>query len=246
LFISFFYLSILVQDILVILFLLGGVLFSNRRKKLSTAGAWQGGLIGLLIYAGSGLPGLTFLAGFFILGTIVTSWKNQLKEEMGLAEKTGMRKGSQVWANAGVAVLAAVLSIIFPGYREIFLVAIASAFSSATADTVSSELGNLYGKRFFHILSFREDRRGLDGVVSMEGFLFGLAGSFCIAGLYAITRNIGPAFWIIVIAGTLGNILDSVLGAALERKQVIGNDTVNFLNTLFAGLTGFIFYLSIT
>ena len=243
-FIKFFHLYILLQDLLVILFLLAGVLFSISRKKLTPAGAWQGGLIGLFIYAGSGLPGLSFLTVFFILGTMATSWKSKVKEEMGLAEKTGMRKGSQVWANAGVAVLASLFSIIFTNYHEAFLVVIASVFSSAAADTVSSELGSLYGKRFFHILSFRKDSRGLDGVVSKEGFLFGLAGSFCIAGLYAIFRNIGPAFWIIVMAGTLGNIMDSVLGAALERKQMIGNDTVNFLNTLFAGLTGFILYLS--
>ena len=245
-FTRFFHLSILVQDLLVNLFLLAGVLYSTKRKKLTPAAAWQGGIIGLLIYAGSDLPGLSFLAGFFILGTIATSYKSKVKEEMGLAEKTGRRKGSQVWANAGVAVLAAVFSLIFPACHEAFLVAIASAFSSATADTVSSELGSLYGKRFFHILSFKRDKRGLDGVVSKEGFLFGLAGSFCIAGLYAITSSSGQAFWIIVIAGTLGNIMDSVLGAALERKQMMGNDMVNFLNTLFAGLTGFIFYLSIS
>jgi uncharacterized membrane protein len=47
---------------------------------------------------------------------------------------------------------------------------------------------------------------------------------------------------VIVFAGVMGNLADSVLGAALERRHYIGNDTVNFLNTLFAALVAGIFY----
>jgi uncharacterized membrane protein len=38
------------------------------------------------------------------------------------------------------------------------------------------------------------------------------------------------------VAGIFGNLCDSILGASLERKQFIGNNTVNFLNTLFAAI----------
>jgi uncharacterized membrane protein len=42
----------------------------------------------------------------------------------------------------------------------------------------------------------------------------------------------------------MGNLADSVLGATLERQHKMGNDTVNFLNTLFAALVaGFLYYL---
>jgi uncharacterized membrane protein len=36
------------------------------------------------------------------------------------------------------------------------------------------------------------------------------------------------------LAGTVGNLFDSVLGASLERKKVVGNNLVNFLNTVVA------------
>jgi uncharacterized membrane protein len=47
--------------------------------------------------------------------------------------------------------------------------------------------------------------------------------------------------WIIV-AGTIGNLADSILGASLERKGFIKNDVVNFLNTLFAAIASLMLY----
>jgi uncharacterized protein (TIGR00297 family) len=79
-------------------------------------------------------------------------------------------------------------------------------------------------------------------VISLEGTLAGLAGSLLIA-------IIGFAFYpslqtivIILIAGTAGNISDSLLGATLERKGKIGNDVVNFLNTLISVIIAFLIY----
>ena len=45
---------------------------------------------------------------------------------------------------------------------------------------------------------------------------------------------------VIIIAGTIGNIADSLLGATLEKKQAIKNDAVNFLNTSVAAFLAFI------
>ena len=45
----------------------------------------------------------------------------------------------------------------------------------------------------------------------------------------------------IVIAGFIGNIADSVLGATIERTGSVGNDMVNFINTAVgAGVCVFI------
>ena len=116
----------------------------------------------------------------------------------------------------------------------IFSLIIASAFSSAAADTLSSELGTVYGKNFFNILSFKREERGLNGVVSFEGLLIGFAGSVIVAIIYAIGFGWNAAFFWIIIAGTAGNIADSVMGASLERKGMLGNNVVNFLNTVCA------------
>jgi uncharacterized protein (TIGR00297 family) len=114
----------------------------------------------------------------------------------------------------------------------------AAAFASATADTLSSELGNVCGSRYYNILSFRKDMRGLNGVISLEGTLCGVAGSLLIALIFSAGFGWSIRVTaIITLAGTIGNIFDSLLGATFERRHWIGNDAVNFLNTAIAALS---------
>ena len=48
-------------------------------------------------------------------------------------------------------------------------------------------------------------------------------------------------FWI-VVGGTIGNIADSLLGANLERRKLLNNNAVNFLNTLIGALVALMLY----
>lgn len=226
------------SDIPVLLFLIVGATAAVYRKKLTPAAGMTGALTGAAIYAGGGYPGLLLLALFFLLGTAATSWKKEKKLGLkGNAAHESTRTPGQVIANAGVAALAGIGTLSFPEHKPLFLLLMAAALSSATADTLSSELGMVYGRRFYHLLTLQPDERGLDGVVSLEGTLIGIAGSILIAAAYVLTTpaTIGN-FVIVVLAGTFGNLLDSVLGASLERKGMITNNTVNFLNTLAAAL----------
>lgn len=120
----------------------------------------------------------------------------------------------------------------FPQKAVVFNLIIAGSLSAATADTLSSELGNIYGRRYYNILSFKKDQRGLNGVISLEGTLCGVAGSILTGIVYAVGFGWGQSFFWIVIAGTIGNLADSVLGATLERRGYLNNNAVNFLNTL--------------
>ena len=185
------------------------------------------------------------MGAFFILATAATMWQLKRKEQYALAEEqSGQRTANQVIANAGVAAIAGVLCLLFPAYSFVFRLAMASAFSSATADTLSSELGNVYGKQFFNVLSFQKDTRGLDGVISLEGTLAGLTGSILIAFIFMMGWGWQLSyFMIIVVSGTLGNLADSVMGALFERRGWLRNNTVNFLNTLLAAAAACLLYL---
>lgn len=221
-----------------------GMIFSVLAKKLSLFASITGGILAFLIFFGLGATGVVLLTAFFILASAATSWRYHEKKKMALHEAgDGVRSSIQVMANAGAATISAILSMTFPEYKYLFLLIAAGSFSAATADTVSSELGNLYGKRFYNILNFRDDIKGLDGVVSLEGTLAGIAGSTLIALVYSFFQGFGNDFFWIIIAGTFGNISDSVLGASLERKKVLGNDAVNFCNTVIGGLTALAFML---
>jgi len=228
--------------VLVILFL--GVAGRIGFRKLSKAGAITGGCLALLLYVGIGLPGLIMLATFFIAGTVATAAGRPEKEKLGIAEKNkGERTTGQVLANGGVAALAGLLAIIKHKHPVIWQLAAAAALSSATADTLSSELGSIFGRRFYNILTFKKEAKGLDGVISLEGTLLGAAGAGILALLYGISFGMDESVWFVVIAGIAGNLADSLLGATLERKHIIGNDTVNLGNTLFGAITAMLLYL---
>ncbi len=220
----------LLNNVSIFLVVSAGALISVRLKKLTPLGGLAGIVVAMLVYTGGGYNGLGMLAAFFILGTLATSWRK--KEKTGASARTM----GQVFANGGVAALAGLGILLFPGHRHMLSLVMAASLASAAADTLSSELGMVYGRRYWNILTWKPDRRGLDGVISIEGLLIGMMGSVVIAGIYALDHGWDRTLWIIVLSGTVGNLIDSVLGASLERKGYVGNDMVNFLNTLAAGI----------
>ncbi|MBC7915937.1 MAG: DUF92 domain-containing protein [Pyrinomonadaceae bacterium] len=229
-------------DLYVILFILIAVLFSITTGKLTFGAAVLGGILSIIIFKGTGLTSLLMLSAFFVLGSIATSWRFEEKASFRDGESK-RRNGGQVWANAGMAAILACFAIFFSDCSDLLKCMIAGVFASATADTLSSELGNLYGKSFYNVITLKRDKRGLDGVISLEGTLIGLVGSVIIATIYSIANGWTVHFYWIIIAGTLGNFTDSFLGASLERKNRITNNTVNFLNTVSA--TFFIWLIQI-
>ena len=209
------------------------MLMSVLKKKLTVMAALAGGLLAGIIFTGAGFTGIWLLAAFFILGVSATGWKFNIKTKDGLAEKRqGKRNAGQVLANAGVAALLALLAIYNTADAAMLNLMLAAGFSAATADTLSSELGNIYGRRYYHILSFKKMQRGVNGAVSIQGTVAGILGSAVIALVYALgTGWNAPHFLIIIVAGTAGNIADSILGLTLENKGLLNNNAVNFLNT---------------
>lgn len=205
--------------------------------KLTTHAAALGCVVAIIIFFGSGCISLVLMAVFFVLSTVATGWKRKTKEQLHIAERDkGKRRASQVFANAGVAAIASGFALIYANNSFVFQLIVAASFSSAIADTLSSELGSVYGKNCYHILSFKKEQRGMDGAISLEGTIIGIIGSTIIAVIFSLFTESISAFFIITVAGTIGNLSDSVLGATLERKGMIKNDVVNFINTVIAAL----------
>lgn len=223
--------------ILIAALLTSAAYLSVRLRKLTIAGGVAGAIVGFLVFGSGALSGLLMLTAFFILGTLATSWKKteklRFKPE---SDRTVKRDAWQVLANGGVAAILGLLAMIMPSESNMFRLMMAASLASATADTLSSELGMIYGRRFFNVLTFKKEQKGLDGVISVEGLLIGIIGSAIIAAIYLAWRRDISLFWWIIVCGTIGNLADSVLGALLERKGLIGNNLVNFLNTLTAAI----------
>lgn len=235
---------------IIAILLLTGMVLSVRFRKLTLPAALAGGAVGWIIFAGAGIFAFIELTTFFLLGTLATSWKRKEKHSIDGEGLVGeRRKTGQVLANAGAAaILALIAGFSGPGHKHFLQLMIAGSFASATADTLSSELGTVYGRRFYHSLTWKRDTRGLDGVISLEGTLIGLAGAGIIAGIYIagieqasvqvsyLLTEMFTDTLIIILAGGFGNFMDSVLGATLERKGILNNDWVNFCSTALAAL----------
>ncbi|OMP79092.1 MULTISPECIES: DUF92 domain-containing protein [unclassified Chitinophaga] len=218
----------LFNTIIILTVLIIVAVLSIITKKLTVAAGIAAIVVGWVIFAGAGYVGELQLFTFFVLSVLATRHGRLLKGK----DHGEIRDVWQVFANGGVAAILAVLAMIDYNHTELYTLMIAGSLAAATADTLSSELGMVYGRRTFNILTFRREEKGLDGVISIEGTLIGAFGAFIIAFIYMWDRSL----WVITLAGVGGNVIDSVLGATLERRKMIGNSTVNFLNTLAGGL----------
>jgi uncharacterized protein (TIGR00297 family) len=114
-------------------------------------------------------------------------------------------------------------------------VVILAVLAEATADTVSSEIGQAFGGMPILLTTFRKVEPGTDGAFSVTGTAAGIIAAAIVAdaGVWSMRLH-ADEFWIAFAAGTLGLFFDSLLGATLERRGYIGNDLVNFSSTAFA------------
>ncbi|MEM6261017.1 MAG: DUF92 domain-containing protein [Bacteroidota bacterium] len=208
-------------------------------KKIDAVGAAVGVVLTYAMFLGGGWQGIGLMFTFFVLGSLASRFRKSEKINAGLEqENAGKRTLINALANGGIAGLCGLVAWIVPEHQSEFVVAMTASITSALGDTCSSELGNVWGKRYIHIFTFKADQRGKDGVISLEGSLAGISGSLFIALMFG-----GPSWLIIWVAGILGNVMDSLLGGSFQQKGLLDNDLVNLLSTLFAALIAYFFYL---
>lgn len=214
---------------------LAGAAYAARTVDLS--GVVAGFLLGTAIYGLLDWRGFLLLLAFFVLGSACTKFGYAQKKAARLAqEKGGRRSAKHAVANAGVAAACALFAAA-TDVPELFALAFAGAFATAAADTASSEIGQVLGRRTYLPTTFQPVPRGTEGAVSLEGTLAGIAASAVIAGLGA---TLGLFSWagagVVVVAAFLGSMFESVVGAALSKRQLLDNEALNFLNTLVGAL----------
>lgn len=209
-------------------------------RGVSRSGAIAGAAVSFVLYLCAGPGAFVTLVCVFVLATIATRFGYARKRARGTGEKSGGRTASQVLANLGVAGLAALFFALWHG--PVVLVALSAALAEAAADTVSSECGQAMRDHAWLITTWRTVPAGTDGGISVAGTLAGAVAAFVVAVICVsvglISRNAALLVW---VSGVLGMLFDSVLGASLERRKLLNNDTVNFLSTVAAALLVVVF-----
>jgi uncharacterized protein (TIGR00297 family) len=232
----------------------------RKLRAATVGGAAFGGMICLLITFWTGIrtisvvrSGLAPLVLLFLLTFLATRAGRQRKTRAGLAEKRQGRSAAQIIANLSVAGIFASLRAAWLVNGEtslplgsailIMKAGCVAALVEATADTVSSEIGQAFGGNPLLIAGLRRVEPGTDGAVTLLGSCAGIAAGtlVAIAGGWAIHLSLGAVLTALG-AGICGLFFDSFLGATVERRGWIGNDLVNFSSTLFAAALAAVVY----
>lgn len=210
---------------------------AHRLRALDRGGWFASSLVGGAILAFLGWRGYMLLLLFFLMGTAATRVGYRRKELQGIAqEDEGQRTAWNVLANGAVAAGCALFAVVSP-FHALFALAFAGALAAANADTLESEIGQLRGGPTVLITTLERVPVGTDGGISLVGTMAGALGSLVVAvcggflGLY-------PAGLVgaVALAGWVATLLESFVGASLERRGYLGNDAVNLFNTLAGGL----------
>jgi uncharacterized protein (TIGR00297 family) len=85
------------------------------------------------------------------------------------------------------------------------------------------------------LTSWKPVSPGVDGGVSVRGTLAAVVAAGVISAAAASMKLLGGSHALaIVYAGVLGSLVDSLIGALLERRGFLNNDIVNLLSTAAA------------
>lgn len=205
---------------------------------LDFGGWWLGWFLGVALWLGLGWRGFALLAAFVVVSAAATRSGRARKRSLGIAQERGGRRGARhALANGAVPGLAAVAALAsgepigaFPDGAPVWALVAAGSIAAVTSDTLASEIGQAFGGDPRLVVGGRRVPPGTDGAVTTVGSLAGLAGAAMIGALAWSLGFLSPAGAVAATAaGFLGNLVDSLLGATLERRGLLGNEAVNLL-----------------
>ncbi len=186
----------------------------KRAGSLNASGARAATIVGGMA-VGAGWGWGVLLIGWFVASSGLTRLGSIKKSARTRATLTpaSARNATQVWANGGVFAGAALLGTA-TGASGWTLVAV-GALAAAAADTWSSEIGLLLGGAPRSIVTWRRVEPGLSGGITLAGSLGGALGSTFVALAVGLIVP-GASILRIALAGMIGGVGDSLLGATVQ------------------------------
>ncbi|NTU78747.1 MAG: DUF92 domain-containing protein [Chloroflexales bacterium] len=202
---------------------IGGLAF--WRRSLSPSG-WLGAVIvGTITFGFGGWSwGLTLIA-FFITSSVLSHYKESLKERKAAEKfsKGGRRDLWQALANGGIGAIYALLYAM-AGRPVALLAAFAGLMAAVTADTWATELGVLSPHKPRLITTGRVVEPGTSGGISLVGTSASAGGALLIGTIFYVLLVVegAPAattWWVIpasTLGGLCGSLIDSLMGATVQ------------------------------
>jgi uncharacterized protein (TIGR00297 family) len=208
-------------------------------RGVTSAGAITGALVCFVLLWAGGVSAFAALLAVFLLTWLATRFGYRRKEHLGIAESRRGRNALQVLANLGSATACALLYARFP--NPWVFAAMAAALAEPAADTISSEIGQVFGGTPRLITTSQRVSPGTNGAVTGIGTAAGAIAAMVVAFVFLGFGEIGRAsFFVVALSGVAGMIGDSLLGATVEGRARLGNNAVNFISTIIAATIAFL------
>ena len=225
-------------------------LLAYKTELLTKSGCIAALIVGSAIGIMGSLSWLLLLIVFTLLGFAATLFGLSKKREKGLQEGT---HGERTYLNViGVAVPCLVFAVLNMAtadtYYHQMMIGYISTIAVAAADTTASEIGTR-DEKVYLITNFKRVPPGTDGGISLLGTEMCILASVVVTVIGWGVINLSLLDIEIVlpmIAGVAGCMLDSVLGATLERRGIINkysnNCITGILGAAIAVALSFIFF----
>jgi uncharacterized protein (TIGR00297 family) len=186
-----------------------------RAGALNRSGAIAAWIMGTATFGFGGWGAAGLLIAFFVsssgMSRLAKSRKGKLVADFA---KGGRRDWGQVIANGGLAAASAAAYGVLGG--QVWITGLVGALAAVNADTWATELGVLSSRKPRLITTLQPVRAGVSGGVTPEGLWASLAGAGLIAGLGAWWWADGRLLFAGLVAGFVGSLFDSLLGASIQ------------------------------
>ncbi|XP_056430093.1 transmembrane protein 19 [Hyla sarda] len=211
-----------------------------KKKSLDNSGALGGLLVGFILTVAN-YSFFSALLMFFFTSSKLTKWRAEIKKKYDSEYKEGgQRNWLQVFCNGGVPAELALLYMVENGPGEMpvdfskeytaswMCLSLLGALACSAGDTWASEIAPVLSTSSPRLITTWEKVPvGTNGGVTFVGLLASLLGGLCVGIAYFVTQlifvndlEIAAPQWPIImygaIAGLLGSIIDSYLGAIMQ------------------------------
>ena len=217
---------------------------AQRLPLLTPAGWVQAGVLGTLLLGSLDWPGWWAVVLYLALGSLVTRLGFRRKQQQGLAEARGGRRGPEnVWGSAATGAALALLTVLPTAPVALLQLGFAASFAAKLADTFGSEIGKRWGRHTVLITTLQPVPPGTEGAISLEGTAASAAGALVMAlvcaalGLLRGAGRLEQVLPLVTLVGLVATVIESAIGATLQRRWAwLSNELVNGLQTAIAAL----------
>ena len=197
------------------------IAISHYLKFLTTSGLVMTFLLAVTVFGLGGIKWTIPILTFFILSSVLSKIGKGTKEKFkDTFEKTGTRDYAQVLANGGIAGVIVIISFFNP--KEYFYLFYLISLAVVNSDTWATEIGVFSKSKPRMITTFKKVEPGISGAISFYGTIGAFLGSLTLiwSGIFFLSEFNLSLFFLLVISGFIGSLIDSFLGATMQAQYI--------------------------